>query len=117
MVTTLPTARGGVSGTYEGLKHELPHANCKFRTDPNYPLPEGEGRIAFVSPHCVMDFSNGAATATRDGLASWPAKDFNARRFAARGSTGRVRSSMQKRSRGFGPRTAQDARIGPFADG
>src|SRR5580700_8423866 len=25
-------------------------------------------KIAFVSPHCVLDFTNGAATATRDGL-------------------------------------------------
>jgi hypothetical protein len=25
-------------------------------------------RIAFVSPHCLVDFTNGAATATRDGL-------------------------------------------------
>jgi hypothetical protein len=25
-------------------------------------------RIAFVSPHCILDFTNGAATATRDGL-------------------------------------------------
>jgi hypothetical protein len=28
------------------------------------PLP----KIAFVSPHCILDFTNGAATATRDGL-------------------------------------------------
>ena len=26
-------------------------------------------RVAFVSPHCVLDFTNGAATATLDGLA------------------------------------------------
>ena len=34
------------------------------------PSPGGEGskRIAFVSPHCVLDFTNGAATATLDGL-------------------------------------------------
>ena len=36
------------------------------------PFPEGEGtrrpKIAFVSPHCLVDFTNGAATATRDGL-------------------------------------------------
>jgi hypothetical protein len=25
-------------------------------------------KIAFVSPHCLVDFTNGAATATRDGL-------------------------------------------------
>ena len=35
--------------------------------------PQGVGRrkvakIAFVSPHCVIDFTNGAATATLDGL-------------------------------------------------
>ena len=35
------------------------------------PLPQaGEGtrKVAFVSPHCVIDFTNGAATATLDGL-------------------------------------------------
>jgi hypothetical protein len=25
-------------------------------------------KIAFVSPHCLPDYTNGAATATRDGL-------------------------------------------------
>jgi len=25
-------------------------------------------KIAFVSPHCLLDYTNGAATATRDGL-------------------------------------------------
>ena len=25
-------------------------------------------KIAFVSPHCLVDFTNGAVTATRDGL-------------------------------------------------
>lgn len=25
-------------------------------------------KIAFLSPHCLVDFTNGAATATRDGL-------------------------------------------------
>ncbi len=42
---------------------EGPHSN---------PLPKGNGtkkKIAFVSPHCVLDFTNGAATATLDGLA------------------------------------------------
>jgi hypothetical protein len=29
-----------------------------------HPVP----KIAFVSPHCILDFTNGAATATRDGL-------------------------------------------------
>ena len=53
MVTTLPTAERMVyAGKHEGLKNE----NCKmqianFGTDANNPLPEREGRIAFVSPH------------------------------------------------------------------
>jgi glycosyltransferase involved in cell wall biosynthesis len=37
---------------------------------PSAPLPSGRQvrKIAFVSPHCVIDYTNGAATATLDGL-------------------------------------------------
>jgi glycosyltransferase involved in cell wall biosynthesis len=31
-------------------------------------VTKSKSRIAFVSPHCLIDFTNGAATATRDGL-------------------------------------------------
>ena len=47
------------------------------------PLPKGEGkpRIAFVSPHCLVDFTNGAATATRDGLKLLAAQGFHCMAF------------------------------------
>ena len=38
-------------------------------------------KIAFVSPHCVVDFSNGAATATRDGLKLLAAQGFACEAF------------------------------------
>ncbi len=31
-------------------------------------MNERQTKIAFVSPHCLADFSNGAAIATREGL-------------------------------------------------
>ena len=46
--------------------------NAKWGTDNRFGILDGnargERRIAFVSPHCLVDFSNGAATATRDAL-------------------------------------------------
>ncbi len=55
---------------------------------PPAPLPslgtakgEGRNRVAFVSPHCIMDFANGAATATRDALALLAAQGFACEAF------------------------------------
>ena len=44
-------------------------------------------KIAFVSPHCVLDFTNGAATATLDGLTLLARVGFQCQAFAARGWT------------------------------
>jgi glycosyltransferase involved in cell wall biosynthesis len=38
-------------------------------------------KIAFVSPHCVLDFTNGAATATLDGLALLAREGFECQAF------------------------------------
>ena len=38
-------------------------------------------KIAFVSPHCLVDFTNGAATATRDGLKLLAAQGFECLAF------------------------------------
>ena len=38
-------------------------------------------KIAFVSPHCVIDFSNGAATATLAGLALLARSGFDCQAF------------------------------------
>ncbi len=71
-------AAGGEDGTpYDGrnIFCESPHPN---------PLPVGEGKkrkIAFVSPHCVIDFTNGAATATVDGLGLLAQSDFECQAF------------------------------------
>ncbi len=43
----------------------------------SHPLP----KIAFVSPHCLVDFTNGAATATRDGLKLLAAQGFKCMAF------------------------------------
>jgi hypothetical protein len=42
-----------------------------------HPLP----KIAFVSPHCVLDFTNGAATATRDALRLLAEQGFECQAF------------------------------------
>ncbi len=61
------------------------------------PLPEGDGtrsptplpkgartsKVAFVSPHCVLDFTNGAATATLDGLALLARSGFECQAFCS----------------------------------
>ena len=49
-------------------------------------LPHSKGRtkkIAFVSPHCVLDFTNGAATATLDGLALLARSGFQCQAFCS----------------------------------
>jgi hypothetical protein len=38
-------------------------------------------KIAFLSPHCVLDFTNGAATATRDGLRLLAEQGFECQEF------------------------------------
>ena len=40
-------------------------------------------KIAFVSPHCVMDFTNGAATATLDALALLARSGFECQAFCS----------------------------------
>ena len=40
-------------------------------------------KIAFVSPHCVLDFTNGAATATLDGLALLARSGFECQAFCS----------------------------------
>ncbi len=61
---------------YDGVNLALgPHAN---------PLSKGEGtarKIAFVSPHCLIDFTNGAATATMDGLELLAGQGFECQAF------------------------------------
>ncbi len=61
------------------------------------PLPEGEGtkrthhaprdeyvrKIAFVSPHCVVDFTNGAARTTLDGLTLLAQSRFECQAFCS----------------------------------
>ena len=117
VVTTLPTAERMVyAGKHEGLKNE----NCKmqianFGTDANNPLPEREGRIAFVSPHCIVDYSNGAATATRDGLALLAEQGFHCEAFCGTRVDGSRETSMQETfARLRVAHAARDARIGPF---
>ncbi len=47
-------------------------------------LPHSKARkIAFVSPHCVLDFTNGAATATLDGLSLLARSGFECQAFCS----------------------------------
>ena len=91
------------------LEYELP--------SPPAPLPDGEGRIriAFVSPHCVLDFTNGAATATLDLLKLLAGIGFPCEVFCGTRANGwdRARIDDVLRQRG-GPFTVREARVGPF---
>ena len=80
------------------------------------PLPKGEGsRVAFISPHCVMDFANGAATATRDGLAVLAGQGFICEAFCGTRVDGPQQEGIQESlARLRVPHAVQDARIGPF---
>jgi hypothetical protein len=44
-------------------------------------MTDSAAKIAFVSPHCLVDFTNGAATATRDGLKVLAAQGFECLAF------------------------------------
>ncbi|MGO9113403.1 MAG: glycosyltransferase [Thermoguttaceae bacterium] len=47
-------------------------------------FPHSKGRtVAFVSPHCILDFTNGAATATLDGLAVLARSGFACQAFCS----------------------------------
>ncbi len=91
------------------LEYELP--------SPPAPLPDGEGRIriAFVSPHCALDFTNGAATATLDLLKLLAGIGFPCEVFCGTRANGwdRARIDDVLRQRG-GPFTVREARVGPF---
>ena len=57
-----------------GGQHGLMLPCCRVadgrRSVPNTMARHAVKKIAFVSPHCVLDFTNGAATATLDGFAA-----------------------------------------------
>ena len=87
-----------------GGKSVISDLNFGGSPHPN-PLPEGEGtkrthhaprggfhhagrdeyrrKIAFVSPHCILDFTNGAATATLDGLVLLARSGFECQAFCS----------------------------------
>ena len=46
-------------------------------------MPTTTRKIAFVSPHCVMDFTNGAATATLDALCLLARSGFECQAFCS----------------------------------
>jgi glycosyltransferase involved in cell wall biosynthesis len=71
--------------------------------------------IAFVSPHCVLDFTNGAATATLDGLKLLGSSGFGCQAFCGTRYGAREESSIEatlaKRGDAFVTRNSQ---LGPF---
>ena len=78
-----------------------------------------EGTIAFVSPHCLVDFANGAATATYDGLKLLAAQGFHCTAFCGTRldvvNDGLVQESLFRRGVGYEVRNAKigmyDARL------
>ncbi len=86
------------------------------RPDPD-PAPEGEGRtrVAFISPHCVLDSTNGAATATLDGLKLLAAIGFSCEVYCGTRvdawDGARIEEVLQRRDQRY---IARDARIGQF---
>ena len=81
------------------------------------PLPGGEGttRIAFVSPHCLLDFTNGAATATLDGLRMLGALGFDCQVFCGSRLDAWDKVALEEVLARRGERyEVRDAQIGPF---
>ena len=83
-------------GTTHPHPNPLPEGEGTTRPH-NDPRPEGEGtkrtrpaprdgrtrKIAFVSPHCILDFTNGAAMATLDGLGLLARSGFECQAFCS----------------------------------
>ena len=81
------------------------------------PLPGGEGttRIAFVSPHCLLDFTNGAATATLDGLRMLGGLGFDCQVFCGSRLDAWDKVALEEVLARRGERyEVRDAQIGPF---
>ena len=74
------------------------------------PLPARKAvrKIAFVSPHCLLDFTNGAATATLDGLALLARSGFQCQVFC-----GSRHRRLGRGPRRRNPRAAKGAIRGP----
>ena len=82
------------------------------------PLPKGEAtwrKVAFISPHCLLDFTNGAATATLDALKLLAKRGFQCEAFC--GSRfdawegGEAEAALTRRAEGC---VVRHARIGAF---
>ena len=78
-------------------------------------MGEGRTRVVFVSPHCVLDFTNGAATATLDGLKLLSDIGFECEAFCGSRLDAwdkeHIEAVLQRRGEQFALR---DAQIGPF---
>ena len=73
------------------------------------------GKIAFVSPQCVLDFTNGAATATRDGLRLLLDQGFQCRAFCGTRSDEPQEGLLQECLFRRGVRyEVRKAKIGPY---
>ena len=72
-------------------------------------------KIAFVSPHCAIDFTNGAATATLDALVFLESLGFQCQVFCNTRSDSWEEDRMERvlAERGM-PCLVREAKIGPF---
>ncbi|MGO9665630.1 MAG: hypothetical protein ACLP66_20255, partial [Polyangia bacterium] len=91
----------GTKRTHHAPRDELYHAE----------RDEYKRKIAFVSAHCVLDFTNGAATATLDGLALLARSGFECQAFCntriEAGEEVLVEESLAKRQARYVVRNAQ----------
>jgi glycosyltransferase involved in cell wall biosynthesis len=72
-------------------------------------------KIAFVSPHCVLDYASGAATATRDGLHVLSEQGFQCEAFCGTRfdalQDGLIQDSLAQRGERY---EIRKAKIGPY---
>ncbi len=72
-------------------------------------------KIAFVSPHCVLDYASGAATATRDGLHILTEQGFQCEAFCGTRfdalQDGPIQDSLTERGERY---EIRKAKIGPY---
>ena len=116
----VPPCADTVSGAADRLVYEGSYTSPLPKRDANTPsppapLPEGEGRIAFVSPHCVLDPTNGAATATLDGLNLLSGIGFRCEVFCGTRLDSWSGAEIEPVLKARGERyVLRDTRIGPF---
>ncbi len=78
-------------------------------------MAQQKPKIAFVSPHCLLDYTNGAATATRDALRMLAEQGFECQAFCGtrldEPQEGLLQESLFRRGVRY---DGHNANIGPY---